>query len=162
MEWRGGLEGGGGGHPRSLILAKLLHVLQWLVGCDAWKYIYSIQRCIWCVCVCAWYGRLFVLLYTWIPTVLSYSRESNSNWGGAGCFWLALSIYIYTLVMRADVCTCMHVYTHTKQLDTHHMHTHACTCTRTHTHTHSHRGTIIHKHSDYTKLNLHSLEAWDG
>ena len=27
-----------------------------------------------------------------------------------------------------------------------------------HTHAHTHRGTRTHKHSDYTKLNLHSLK----
>ena len=30
--------------------------------------------------------------------------------------------------------------------------------TQTHTHTHTHWGTSIHKHSDYTKLNIHSLK----
>ena len=60
---------------QGLPLANLLHVLQWLARCDTWKYIYSFQRCI--LCVCAWYGRLFVLLYTCIPTVFSYSHKSN-------------------------------------------------------------------------------------
>ena len=33
-----------------------------------------------------------------------------------------------------------------------HTHTHS------NTHTHTHTGTCTHKHSDYTKLNLHSLK----
>ena len=53
--------------------------------------------------------------------------------------------------------TCTHARTHT--------HTHRCACAHTHTHTytHIHTHTVIEapahtKHSDYTKLILHSLK----
>ena len=47
-----------------------------------------------------------------------------------------------------------HTHTHT------HTHTHCHTHTHTHMHarTHTHTGTSTHEHSDYAKLNLHSLK----
>ena len=42
-------------------------------------------------------------------------------------------------------------------------------CIHTRAHTHTHRGTCTHKHSDYRKLNIHSLKqaanargTWNG
>ena len=60
-------------------------------------------------------------------------------------------IYIYICVC---VCVCVHRY-YSKCI---HMHTHACTHACTHTHTRTHTGTPTQEHSDYTKLNLHSLK----
>ena len=46
-----------------------------------------------------------------------------------------------------------HTHTHTQTDTCAHTHMHA----RAHTHTHTHRGTRTHKHSDYSKLNIHSF-----
>ena len=61
------------------------------------------------------------------------------------------------VILVPDSVAILSTYTDT---DTHtHARTHARTRTHTHTHTHTHRGTRTHEHSDYTKLNLHSLET---
>ena len=63
---------------------------------------------------------------------------------------IIIKIFVKCKIFFIDYSKCIHTHTCT--------HTHTRTHTCTHTHTHTHTGTHTHKHSDYTKLNSHSLK----
>ena len=69
---------------------------------------------------------------------------------------IIIKIFVKCKIFSIDYSKCIHMHTcsHT------HTRTHACTHARMHarTHAHTHTHTRAHKHSDYTKLNSHSLK----
>ena len=59
--------------------------------------------------------------------------------------------------LSAYMPACMHIHAHACTQTITHTHTHTHTHTQAHTHTHT--GTCKHKHTDYTKRNLHMRKA---
>ena len=69
---------------------------------------------------------------------------------------MIIKIFVKCRIFSIDYSKCIHMHTctHTRTHTRMHTRTHARTHTCTHTHTHIR----AHKHSDYTKLNSHSLK----